>query len=175
MEWQTLLIDGYGRILEIMERALRGMTPDDLDWQPKPDCNSMGWLAWHLTRVQDGHVADLLEEAQVWINDGWHAKFERPPEPSDVGFGHGPDQVAAFKSPGAEALLDYHRAVLERTREYIRSISADDLDRELDEPWYQPLPTIGVRLISVLSDSLQHAGQMSYVRGLLKGKGWQGF
>jgi len=72
-------------------------------------------------------------------------------------------------------VLDYHRAVLERTKRYIRSLSAGDLDRELDEPWYQPLPTVGVRLISVLADDLQHAGQLAYVRGLLKGKGWLGY
>ncbi len=175
MEWQALLIDGYGRILEVLERALRGMTPEDLDQQPKPDCNSMGWLAWHLTRVQDSHIADLMEEAQLWISEGWHARFNRPPEAGDIGFGHSPEQVAAFKSPDADTLLDYHRAVLERTKRYIRSLSAGDLDRELDEPWYQPLPTVGVRLISVLADNLQHAGQSAYIRGLLKGKGWLGY
>ncbi len=175
MEWQALLIDGYGRILEVLERALRGMTPENLDQQPKPDCNSMGWLAWHLTRVQDSHIADLMEEAQLWISEGWHARFKRPPETGDVGFGHSPEQVAAFKSPDADTLLDYHRAVLERTKRYIHSLSAGDLDRELDEPCYQPLPTVGVRLISVLADNLQHAGQSAYIRGLLKGKGWLGY
>ncbi len=175
MEWQALLIDGYGRILEVLERTLRGMTPDDLNQQPKPDCNSMGWLAWHLTRVQDDHVADLMEEEQLWTSEGWHARFNRPSDAGDIGFGHKPQQVAAFKSPDAETFLGYHRAVLERTKSYIQSLSAGDLDRELDEPWYQPLPTLGVRLISVLADNLQHAGQAAYVRGLLKGKGWLGY
>jgi hypothetical protein len=175
MEWQTLLIDGYERTLGVLESALRGMTPDDLNQQPKSDCNSMGWLAWHLTRVQDDHVADLMGEEQLWTSQGWHARFNRPPQTGDIGFGHSPQQVAAFKSPDAETFLDYHRSVLERTKGYIRSLSADSLDRELDEPWYQPLPTVGVRLISVLADSLQHAGQVAYVRGLLKGKGWLGY
>ena len=172
MEWQTLLIDGYGRILEVLEAALRGMTPADLNQQPKSDCNSMGWLAWHLTRVQDDHVAGLMGEEQLWTSEGWAARFSRSPEPGDIGFGHIPEQVAAFKSPDAETFLGYHRAVLERTKRYILSLPAADLDRELDEPWYQPLPTVGVRLISVLADNLQHAGQVAYVRGLLKGKGW---
>jgi len=172
MEWQVLLIDGYGRILEVLEGALRGMTPENLNQQPKPDCNNMGWLAWHLTRVQDDHVAGLMGEEQLWVSEGWHAKFNRPPDTGDIGFGHSPEQVAAFRSPDAKSFLDYHRAVHERTMRYIRSLSAGDLDRELDEPWYQPLPTVGVRLISVLADNLQHAGQAAYVRGLLKGKGW---
>lgn len=172
MKWQQLLIDGYGRILEEVERALNGLSQNDLDLQPHPDCNSMGWLAWHLTRVQDGQIADLEGKEQVYIEGGWYSRFKRPSDPDDVGFGHSSEQVAAFRSPGVATILDYHRMVLERTKSYINGLSDTDLDRKLNEPWFQPLPTVGVRLISIMSDSLQHAGQIAYVRGLLKGKGW---
>ena len=172
MEWQELFVDGYGRVLEVLEQALDGLTLNDLNEQPHPDCNSMGWLAWHLTRVQDDHIADLMGEEQLWIRDGWHARFNREPDHKDIGFGHSSEDVAAFQSPEVETLLEYHRIVLERSHRYIRSLSLDDLDRELNEPWFQPLPTVGVRLVSVMSDCQQHAGQIAYVRGLLKGKGW---
>ena len=175
MQWQELIVDGYGRVLQVLEEALDGLTPDDLNEQPHPDCNSMGWLTWHLTRVQDDHIADLMGEEQIWIKDEWHARFNRAPDLKDIGFGHSSEDVAAFKSPGVDTLLDYHRAVLERSRRYINNLSMADLDRELNEPWYQPLPTVGVRLVSVMSDCLQHAGQVAYVRGLLKGKGWLGY
>jgi hypothetical protein len=170
MDWHELITDGYGRILQVLEKGLGGLTPDDLNEQPHRDCNSMGWLTWHLTRLQDKHIADLMGEEQLWIKDGWHARFNRASDPKDTGYGHSSEDVAAFKSPGGEIQLDYHRAVLERSKRYMRSLSATDLDRELNEPQYQPLPTVGVRLISVLSDNLRHAGQVSYVRGLLKGK-----
>jgi hypothetical protein len=175
MEWQELLFDGYGRVQEALEETLQGVTEKDLNQQPNPDCNSMGWLAWHLTRVQDGHVADLMGEEQLWITGGWHARFNRASDPGDHGWGHSAEDVAAFRSPDVATLLGYHRAVLERTKSYTSKLSASDLDRELNEPWYQPLPTVGVRLISVLSDELQHVGQMAYIRGLLKGKGWLGY
>jgi len=172
MEWRELILDGYERVLEILELSLNGLTRDDLNQQPNPDCNSMGWLAWHLTRVQDDHMADLIGEEQLWIKDGWHARFDRPADGKDMGWGHTPEQVAAFRSPDAEILLEYHRAVLERTRRYITAVSEAELARELNEPWFQPLPTVGVRIVSVLSDDLQHVGQVSYVRGLLQGTGW---
>lgn len=172
MEWRDLILDGYGRVPEILEEALSGLTWDDLDTQPNPDCNSMGWLAWHLTRVQDDHVADLMGEEQLWAADGWHARFKRSPDPTDVGWGHTSEQVAAFRSPDVETLLGYHRAVLERTKAYIAALPDAELGRELDEPWFQPLPTVGVRLVSIMDDNLQHAGQVAYLRGLLKGKGW---
>lgn len=173
MEWHDLLIDGYGRVPEFLENVLKGLTRDDLNWQPRHDCNSIGWLIWHLTRQQDAQIASLMGEKQLWIKDEWYATFNRQPEPNDIGFGHGPEQVSAFKSPEAKILLDYNRAVVERSKQYISSLSENDLDRELNEPWFQPLPTVGVRLVSILDDSVLHAGQVAYVRGLRQGKGWQ--
>jgi len=173
MEWHDLLADGYGRVPEFLKSVLSGLTQDDLNWQPRPDSNSIGWLTWHLTRQQDAQIASLIGEEQLWTKDGWHSKFNRPADPEDTGFGHTPEQASAFKSPDFETLLDYQRAVLERSTRYFLTLSKTDLDRELDEPWFQPLPTVGVRLVSILEDSLLHAGQVAFIRGLRQGKGWQ--
>ena len=173
MEWQHLLIDGYGRVPEFMESVVSGLSQEDLNWQPSQDSNSIGWLFWHLTRQQDVQIASLTGEEQLWTKDGWHAKFNRPADGGDMGFGHTPEQVAAFKSPDARIMLDYQQAVFERSKGYFQTLSKTDLDRTLDEPWFQPLPTLGVRLVSILGDSMKHAGQAAYVRGLRQGKGWQ--
>ena len=109
MEWQDLLIDGYGRIFGVLKHVLKGLKEEDLSWQPHPDCNTIGWLLWHLTRVQDGHIADLMGEEQLWTKEGWHAKFNRAADPEDSGFGYSPEQVAAFRVPEIQSLLDYHR------------------------------------------------------------------
>ena len=172
MEWQEMITDCYERGFQVLESALEGLGQDDLNQQPHPDCNSMGWLTWHITRVHDHHMAGLTGEEQLWIKDGWHAKFNCLADPDDTGFRHSSEEVSAFKSPNVELLLKYNRAVLERSKNYIASLSTSDLDRELNEPWFQPLPTVGVRLVSIASDNLQHAGQVSYLRGLLKGEGW---
>jgi len=173
MEWNDLLSDGYGRVLEFLEHLLDGLTQDDLDWQPRNDCNSIGWLAWHLTRQHDAQIASLMGEEQLWIKENWCSKFNRPADPRDGGFGDTPEQVAIFKSPSIKTLLDYHRAVLERSKRYFITLSKTELDRELNEPMFQPLPTVGVRLISIMDDAMLHAGQAAYVRGLRQGKGWQ--
>ena len=175
MEWHDLMVDAYGRIPEIMERVLDGLSEEDLNWQPKPDCNSIGWLAWHLTRVQDDHIASLMGEEQLWVKDGWHARFNRPAEVKDMGFGHTPEDLAAFRAPGTDILLGYHREVVARSQAFFPTLSQTDLDRELNEPRFQPLPTVGVRIVSVLGDNLEHAGQMAYIRGLRQGKGWLPF
>jgi len=174
MDWQNLVIDGYGRISEILERALKDLTPDDLVWQPRPESNSIGWLTWHLTRIQDDHIASLMGEEQLWVKEGWHVKFNYPADSNDMGHGHSAEQIAALKSDSG-TLLGYHKAVLERSKNYFKTLTEADLDRVLNEPRFQPLPTLGVRIISVLSDNLQHAGQVGYLRGLKQGLGWQKF
>lgn len=175
MECLDLLADGYGRITNSLERTLPGLNVEDLHWQPTPASNSVAWLAWHLTRIHDYHLSDLIGEPQVYISGGWHAKFDRPADPKDFGTGHTPEQVAAFRTPDAETLLGYNRAVLVRSLDYFKTLSPADLDRELDEPRYNPLPTVGVRLISVIGDGMAHAGQIGYLRGLRHGLGWQKF
>lgn len=175
MEWRDLIIDGYGRVLEVIEPALAGLTQKDLNQRPNPDCNSIGWIVWHLTRGQDSQIADLMSGEQLWMKDGWHARFKRAADPDDTGFGHSSTDVAAFKSPSTKVLLEYYRATLEETKQYILTLSESDLDRTLDEPWFQPPPTVGVRLVSIMADCLEHAGEVAYLRGLLKGKGWLGY
>jgi hypothetical protein len=172
MDWQLLLVYGFGNVLRVLERALDGLTPDDLDKQPHPDSNSMGWLTWHLTRYQDERIADFMRENQLWVSEKWHTRFNRSEDPKDTGIGHSSEQVRAFKSPEVATLLGYHRAVQERTKLYILSLSLSDLDREISIPGFERPPKLGGYLVGVLSDNLQHAGQVAYLRGLLKGKGW---
>ena len=174
MEWRDLVLDGYGRILDALKESLSGLTRPDLDWQPKPDCNSIGWLAWHLTRGQDAEIASLMAEGQLWITQSWHKKFNRPADPYDTGFGHTDADVAVFKSPGVAIQLAYHQAVMRRTQEYLKSLTTKELARVLDED-YAPKPTVAVRIVSVLADGLGHAGEIDYLHGLLKGKGWLGY
>jgi hypothetical protein len=172
VEWRELIVDGFERLPDLAEEALAGVRAADLDRAPGPGANPLGWTVWHLTRVQDGQIADLMgqPEADLWTRDGWHRKFDRPPDHEDSGYGHTAAQVAAFRSPSAKVQVDYLKATTERTKEYLATLSPGDLDRELAEPWYTPRPTVGVRLLSILADCHQHAGEAAYIRGLLKAR-----
>jgi hypothetical protein len=175
MEWKDLLIDGYGEAFNALERALDGLSQEDLNLQSRPDCNSIGWTAWHLARELDGLISSITGEEQLWIKDKWHEKFNRLPDPMDSGTGHSPEQVAEFNSPDVKTLLNYYQAVLERSKQSIADLSSSDLSREIDDPWSQYFPTVGSRLSVALAEVHQHAGQVCYIRGLLQGKGWQEF
>ena len=174
MDWRDLIIDGYGRIFELLDPALQGLSPVELDKQPKAGCNSLGWTIWHLARGQDSQIAGLGKSEQLWLKDGWHKRFNRPADAEDSGFGHTPSDVAAFRSPTAAVLLEYCRAVVAASQRYLKSIDVKELDRVLDEP-YQSKPTVGVRIVSIMADCLEHAGEAAYIRGFIKSGNWLGY
>jgi hypothetical protein len=162
-----LLLDAFGRISEGVPAVLDGLGEDQLALRPDGEANSIAWLVWHLTRVQDDHVADAFNTEQVWLADGWHERFGLTLEPEDTGYGHGPDQVAAVRAD-AGLLAGYHAAVADRTVELIGTITPEQLDEIVDDRWDPPV-TRGVRLVSVFDDDAKHLGQAEYVRGLIPG------
>ncbi len=160
-----LLEDGLDRISEVVRDVVTGMTADQLAFRPSPQANSIAWLIWHLTRVADDHVAEVAGTSQVWTAGGWSGRFGLPLADTETGYGHGADQVGAVRASG-DLLIGYHDAVHAESVAYVRTLTDDDLDRIVDERWDPPV-SLGVRLISVIDDGAQHAGQAAYVRGLL--------
>jgi hypothetical protein len=168
MDIAGLLLELYGRIPPLAREAVEGADADQLLTSPAPGANPIGWLVCHVARVQDHHVAELLGTDQLWATGDWASRFGLDPDPSNTGYGHGPDDVAQVRPDGADVLVDYLAAVDQRTRDLLTGVTASDLDRIVDRRWDPPV-TLGVRLVSVADDCLQHCGQAAYVRGLLAG------
>jgi hypothetical protein len=165
MNTGELLVDAFDRVRGVVHRVVSGMTPDQLAFCPVDGTNSIAWLVWHLTRIQDDHIADAAGTDQVWATAGWVERFGFPFDPADTGYGHDADDVEAVRVRSGDMLTGYHDAVHQQTVHYVRNLTEGDLGRIVDESWDPPV-TLGVRLISVISDDLQHAGQAAYVRGI---------
>lgn len=161
-----LLTDAFDRIRQEVHRVLDGRTPQELAARVGANSNTIGWLIWHLTRIQDDHIADVADVDQVWTSDGWHDRFDLPFDASDTGYGHTSADVAAVRDIDAADLLGYFDAVHQQTLDYLEGLTANDLDRVVDERWDPPV-TLSVRLVSVISDDLQHVGQAAFIHGLL--------
>jgi DinB superfamily len=160
MDVSELLAELFSRVDEHVQEVLDGVGTEELLEAPAPGSNPIGWLLWHLTRVQDMHIAEILEEEQVWVQPGWSDRFGLTPDPGNVGYGHSPDQVLAVRPDGPAA-------VSARTRTLLSALTPDALDRIVDRRWDPPV-TMGVRLVSIADDDIQHAGQAAYVKGLLQ-------
>jgi hypothetical protein len=161
-----LLVDAFGRVRDLVHSVVEGLSPEDLTYRVDEDANTIGWLVWHLTRIQDDHVADVAGAEQAWTEAGWAARFGLPFDQADTGYGHGRDEVAAVRVASGDLLTGYYDDVHTRTVAYLGGVSDEDWSRIVDERWDPPV-TLAVRLVSVVSDDLQHVGQAAYVRGLL--------
>ncbi|HEY0247105.1 MAG TPA: DUF664 domain-containing protein [Gryllotalpicola sp.] len=168
MEQRELLIDAFDRIRGIVHRVVEGASPELLAYRVDPEANTIAWLVWHLTRVQDDHVAEVAGAEQRWLAE-WADRFALPMPHDSTGYGHSASDVAAVMA-SPELLLGYHDAVHDATVAYVGSLGAEDLDLIVDTSWDPPV-TLGVRLVSVIGDDLQHAGQAGFVKGVAKRAG----
>lgn len=179
---QELLADGFGRVAETVPTLVGDADPRLLSYRPDAGSNSVAWLLWHLTRVQDDHLADLaavlagrsdpaergeqrMPAGQQWQQDGWAERFQLPYAIHDIGYGQSAQDVAAFNVTDGQLLGGYHAAVHRATLTMLGSLSEADYSRIVDRRW-QPEVTAASRLVSVLNDTTQHAGQAAYVYGL---------
>lgn len=161
-----ILVDGFGRVREGVHSVVAGLGTERLAERPAPEANTIAWLVWHLTRVQDDHMSEVAGQEQVWLSDGWCERFGLPFAKDATGYGHEPAEVGGVVA-SAELLSGYYDAVHARTEDYLRTLGPDDLDRIVDERWDPPV-TLAVRLVSVLDDDVQHVGQAAFVRGMLE-------
>ena len=159
---KQILVDAFGRVRELVIDLTDGLTDEIATYRPDPGANSIAWLVWHLSRIQDDHVAGVAQVEQVWPE--WRERFGLPFGKWATGYGHGPEDVAAVRV-GGDLLSGYHQAVHDLTLRYLEGITAAELDRIVDTRWDPPV-TASVRLVSVIGDTMQHAGQAAYVRGL---------
>lgn len=159
-----VLTDAFSRIRAVVHSALKDASLEVLTFRADPEANTIAWLVWHLTRVQDAQIAQLMGEEQEWTAGGWVDRFSLPFDPAVTGYGHSAHDVGTVRTD-AELLAGYHDAVHTRTIHYLHTLTEAELSRIVDTSWDPPV-TLAVRLVSTLSDDLQHAGQASYVRGL---------
>ena len=160
-----LLVDALGRVRETVHATVEGLDRRALSYRVDPDANPIGWLVWHLSRIEDDHIADVAGSDQVWLADGWADRFALPLDPHDIGYGHTSAQVASV-DVDADLLLGYHDAAHDRAVAYLGTLTDEDLPRIVDRRWDPPV-TLAVRLVSVVNDCAQHVGQAAYVRGLI--------
>ncbi|MEV7971929.1 DUF664 domain-containing protein [Cellulomonas sp. NPDC089187] len=160
-----VLTEGFGRLDDLVRTAVSGLDDKQLTERIGPQSNTIAWLVWHLAREQDAQIAELNGTEEVWTAEGWADRFGLPLDPADNGYGNTTQQVAQVRAP-AELLVGYAHAATAASVSYLAGLTDAQLDEVVDPGWDPPV-TRGVRLVSVLDDAVQHAGQAAFVRGVL--------
>lgn len=164
---QTLLLDGFDRVVERVPDVVDGLSNDELLWRPDGEANPIGWLLWHLARQADVQIAALSERETVWAENGWAERFALPYDQASMGYGMSSADVGAFTITDPALFAKYQSAVHERTTEVVDSLGDDDYEKVIDDS-YDPPVTVGVRVLSVLDDASKHLGQAEYVKGMVE-------
>lgn len=159
---RNLLTDSFTRVHDLLTGLTDGLTEQVATYRPDPEANTVAWLLWHLSRVQDDHVAALAGTDQEW--PAWRERFGLPFDDDATGYGQSAEQVGQVRV-AADLLAGYHADVHAASLRYAKGLTGDELERVVDENWDPPV-TAAVRLVSVLGDTLQHLGQAAYVAGL---------
>ena len=159
-----------------LNRALEGLTFEELNWRPRPEANSIAFIVWHVSRVEDGWFQHFVQDTtQVWLAERWHERFGLPEGSS--GFGYSVEQLAEFPALREEDLRGYFDAVRKSTLACLKEMTETDLDRV---PGRSPFPdsasssrfaefTVARMFRQLIGEEYQHLGHVNYIRGLQRG------
>src|SRR3954470_24355858 len=117
-----LLLDGFGRIRELVPSVLEGLSEEQLERPVAPTANTIAWLVWHISRLEDDHIADARGVEQLWTRDGWRDRFGLPFSAGTLGYGQTIEEAQRVKAPAA-LLASYHSAVSDFVEEYVAELT----------------------------------------------------
>ena len=172
MSLGEVLKDALDRNERYMIPAVEGLSVEQLKLRPAPESNPIGWLMWHLSRVQDYAVSTLSSKETEWVNGEWYKQFNMSPDPGYRGNGDSNEQVDEFSAASAQILIDYYKAVRQNTDVFLNSLNESELDRMVPPVRGTDLVPLRERLPGIMVESIHHGGQVSYARGALLGRGW---
>ena len=162
-----------GRNWNMVDAAIAGLDPETLARQPAADCNSIAWILWHMNRVIDTFINQRLQGLPpFWISQGWSEQFGMAENVR--GMGWSPEDLADWSAPDTEVLLGYQEAVRQVARDYIVSLTYEDMERKITFPPEAEVQdhTLNTALGQLVWDNVAHGGQIAYLRGLFQGMGW---
>ena len=163
MTLDEFIVDALAREQELLLEAVQDLTPDELGWRAGPEANPIGWILWHMIRVEDMWFQFFVQrKTEIWERDGWNETFGLPTR--DNGFGHTQEQVADFPVLDLAALLRYGEAVRQATLEYLETLGPEDyavVPRE-----QRPEMSVGVIFRQIIGEVYQHQGHIAYLKGL---------
>ena len=165
MNLTKLFLQRYNALYDFWLGGVWEMVPDDLMRQrPHPQVNSIAWILWHLTRVEDAGLNRFVVDGSQVLDDGsWMEKMNLPIRHNggDMNFAEVDDLSQRIN---LQALQEYSKAVQLRTREIVSQLTYDSLDAVMEEGYLR------VILFDEGLASPRSAGLLDNYLGWTKGK-----
>ena len=163
MTLNEFIVDALDKENGFLLDALEGLGPDELAWQPAANANSIGWILWHMVRVEDMWIQFFAQfQTELWETEGWHEKFGLPTR--DNGFGHTAEQVNNFPGVDLAEFLRYRASVRQATLDYLDTLTPKDMEHVPRER--RPEMSLGAMFRQIIGEMYQHVGHIAYLRGL---------
>lgn len=165
--YASTLFSAFDEFFTELKRALEGINDEEAYTQPSPGSNPIGWLVWHMARVEDHWINGMFcGNEHQWTRGGWDKKFGMPSEGNGARLSI--EQVMAMPRIGLTDLIAYYDAVRAETSQVIRSLTDEQLAKSIEHPRKGPIT--GSWIIGhVIVEESQHAGQVAMIRGILHG------
>ena len=166
MNLNEFIIDAFAKEQGFLSDAVGDLSPDELVWRAGPEANPIGWILWHMLRVEDMWFQFFIQrQPEIWDRDSWNERFGLPTR--DNGFGHTQEQVADFPALDLQELLRYGQAVRQGTLDYLETLGPDDFNVVPREQ--RPEMSVGAIFRQVIGEVYQHQGHIAYLKGLQRG------
>jgi len=166
MELKDYIKNELDSLKRTSTRLLNTMTQQEIMWRPACGCNSIGLILFHVARSEDSFVQVRLQgKPQIWESGKWYERLNMAE--SEMGSHYTIDQVNAFPVPDMKNLMDYYDDVRARTLDYLGSLSPAVFEKTVKLPFGE-FTVAGVFSL-IVSHSAQHMGEISYLRGMLRG------
>ena len=144
---------------------VENLTTEQMFFRPTPDANSIAFLMWHFSRIEDSIFHSQVSKNDgptIWEQKQWDKRFNLSTE--DAGMGFSPDQVALIQ-PDKEILIKYAEAVRLSIQSILDNMNDDDLDRPVSTE--DSKLTVGRRIQGiVIGHGFWHLGEIRFLKGL---------
>lgn len=97
---------------------------------PTSKDETIAWVLWHIARIEDLTMNILVADSKQLFDDEWKIQLNTPI--SDTGNALSDDEIMELSQRlNIERLVAYRNAVGQRTRDIVKSLSADDMKRKV--------------------------------------------
>tara|TARA_B110000116_G_scaffold210290_1_gene186005 strand:- start:85 stop:603 length:519 start_codon:yes stop_codon:yes gene_type:complete len=165
--FKKAIISGLNEYLDSLYKSIDGLTKNELYWQPSLESNNIIYLVWHMARVEDNWINQIIGgNKTVWSLNNWSKKLNI--KENDYGKGYIKEDISNLPDMNISDILKFYKQQREQSLIVIEELADEDLNKNYKRITGEFKKGYWI-LGHVLVEESQHLGQIAYIRGIIKG------